>query len=643
MALRAREDLLEHIQKLEERLQEAEETLGALRRGEVDAVVASGPNGDCVYTLRGADEAYRIMVENMAEGALSVKPDGLILFSNEQFALRIGVPLARVIGSSMYDFIAAEDAAMLSAVLAASGGMKAEVRLDSQAGKSIPAQIAANRLLLDGMESVCLIVTDLSEQKQNLEVMAAERLARSILDQTAGAILVVEPGGRIIRASRAAEEMANGGVLLQMFDEVICLRTDSNMHSWALRDLLVSLKRGPIAGLEAKAQTPDGRLLDVLLSASLLTGSDLECQGCIVLLHDISGLKQAQRSTRQLSEQRGLALEAGKLGSWEYRFDSGYVSWDERCRDMFGIRTGTQINYDAAIDRIHIDDRSAALTGMKLAIGGDCGGTYDQEFRVVWPDGSLHWVASHAQAYFESHGEHRTAVRFVGVNQEITERKLAEEGLKRTLDEKVALLEEIHHRVKNNLQIVCSLLAMQADSVKDQETAAQLQDCERRVTSMAMIHQQLYNHDDLSSVDLGGYGQDLAAQLFACYSRSALTSYRLEATSIRLPIEQAIPCGLILNELITNAFKYAYPDGKGEILIAISSVGPLVSMTVSDQGVGLPVDFNWETSKSLGMTLVHVLTEQIDGEIEIGAPPGASFTVRFMKKAAPPAVSGASA
>jgi two-component sensor histidine kinase len=144
-----------------------------------------------------------------------------------------------------------------------------------------------------------------------------------------------------------------------------------------------------------------------------------------------------------------------------------------------------------------------------------------------------------------------------------------------------------------------------------------------------MIHEQLYNHDGVSSVDLASYGRDLVAQLCRSYARSASITCRIETSPTRLVIEQAIPCGLILNELVTNAFKHAYPNGRGEIFIQLSSEEDRVRMTVSDQGVGMPADFNCKASKSLGMLLVNMLVQQLSGHLEIGTPPGASFTVRF--------------
>ena len=144
---------------------------------------------------------------------------------------------------------------------------------------------------------------------------------------------------------------------------------------------------------------------------------------------DITDRKRAEEAVLQASEQRRLALEAAGLGAWNYRFDTGEVFWDDRCRDLFGIPSGARIEYTSAIDCIHPGDRGATNQAVERAIAGADGGAYHREFRVVWPDGSVHWVSSHGRAYFEGEGENRKAARFVGVNLDITERKRAEENL----------------------------------------------------------------------------------------------------------------------------------------------------------------------------------------------------------------------
>jgi PAS domain S-box-containing protein len=214
---------------------------------------------------------------------------------------------------------------------------------------------------------------------------------------------------------------------------------------------------------------------------------------------------------------------------------------------------------------------------------------------------------------------------------DITERKLFEESLQRAIDEKLALLQEMHHRVKNNLQVICSLLLIQAASVKDPETVAKLKDSEQRVMSMAIIHEQLYSQRDMSSIDLAQYVQNLAARLFSSYATDPRLKYRLNLASARLSIEQSVPCGLILNELITNAIKYAYPNGEGEIKIDLCVEGDELNMSVSDQGRGMPAGFDWENTKSLGMKIVQLLTAQLDGQLVTNPGPGASFTIRFKR------------
>ncbi len=215
---------------------------------------------------------------------------------------------------------------------------------------------------------------------------------------------------------------------------------------------------------------------------------------------------------------------------------------------------------------------------------------------------------------------------------DITERKLTQETLERSLHENQALLQEVHHRVRNNLQLVCSLLGTHANMMENEAAIAKLQDSERRVMSIAMVHEQLYRQNEMSSVDLAEYVRDLESYLFPSYASSSAIACRLEISPVKLPIEQAIPCGLILNELVTNALKHAYAEGAGEILVRLSLTGDEVSITVSDQGVGMPAGFDWTAPKTFGLKLVQLVVNQLDGRLEIGTAPGASFTISFAKQ-----------
>lgn len=196
-----REELLEHNRELQSRLDEAEETLRALRDGEVDAIVAAGPEGDRIYTLKGADDAYRIMVEEMGEGALTLSLDGLILFSNEHFAAMLRRPLERVIGEHLEKFFVPEDTGLISALLKSAGRRKAEVRLKTDHGASMPVYVSVQNVLLNGTGCLCVMVTDLSDQKRYAEIAA-------VLEAVPAAVFIAQDAEcRSIFGNRMAYEL----------------------------------------------------------------------------------------------------------------------------------------------------------------------------------------------------------------------------------------------------------------------------------------------------------------------------------------------------------------------------------------------------------------------------------------------------
>src|SRR5689334_7991301 len=193
--------------ELQSRLDEAEETLRAIRSGEVDALVAEGPDGDAVYTLKGADEGYRLLVEQMPEGAMTLTTDGLILFANDRLASMLTIPLERVIGSRLQEFVVAASHSVLDALLSARDSVKAELQLRREDGESVPVYVSASRLQLDGTACVTFILTDLTDQKRNEKIVAAGKLAHSIVEQAATAILLLDSEGRIIEANPAVEQI----------------------------------------------------------------------------------------------------------------------------------------------------------------------------------------------------------------------------------------------------------------------------------------------------------------------------------------------------------------------------------------------------------------------------------------------------
>lgn len=217
---------------------------------------------------------------------------------------------------------------------------------------------------------------------------------------------------------------------------------------------------------------------------------------------------------------------------------------------------------------------------------------------------------------------------------EITERKRAEDRLKASLREKDLLLQEVHHRVKNNLQVIASLLSLQSASIQDPQTFEMFRDSRDRVKSMALIHEKLYQTHDLARIDLAEYLHNLATELFQSYRvNPTLIVLNVHADEASLSLDTAIPCGLIVNELVSNSLKHAFPAGQeGEVSIDLHAHPQhRWALSVRDTGIGFPADLDFRNTTTLGLQLVMTLVEQLEGTIELERNGGTTFTITFME------------
>jgi PAS domain S-box-containing protein len=217
----------------------------------------------------------------------------------------------------------------------------------------------------------------------------------------------------------------------------------------------------------------------------------------------------------------------------------------------------------------------------------------------------------------------------VVVVRDVTDRKQSEE-IRQSLREKEVLLQEIHHRVKNNIQIISSLLSLQSHYTEDKKYAEMLRESQDRIKSMALIHEKLYHSANLADIDLHDYITDLVHNLAQSYgTNSQDITFNIEGNA-SLGIDAAIPCGLIINELITNVFKHAFPDGKGITTITICSAGESVELIIGDNGIGIPDDVDFRMTESLGLHLVTILVEnQLGGKISLDRRKGTVFHITF--------------
>jgi two-component sensor histidine kinase/CheY-like chemotaxis protein len=211
------------------------------------------------------------------------------------------------------------------------------------------------------------------------------------------------------------------------------------------------------------------------------------------------------------------------------------------------------------------------------------------------------------------------------------ERKNTEEELKSSISEKEVLIKETHHRVKNNMQIISSLLNLQMGHSDEDDTIDMLKESQNRIKSMALIHEKLCQSDDLNHIKISDYINTLVTDLFYSFNLTEeQIDIKMDLEDVYLKIETAIPCGIIVNELVSNSLKYAFPNGKkGEIFVSIHSKGEGYELIVSDNGVGLPENFDYENTDSLGLQLVNNLSTQVDGTVEMDNSNGTKFIINF--------------
>jgi two-component system CheB/CheR fusion protein len=303
------QQLEEEVEELRARLQEAEDTLSAIRGGEVDALVVTELSGEQVYTLRSPDRAWRLMIEEMRQGAITATADGLLLWCNDGFARMLRSSSEALAGAPIKSHVAPESQELAEALLSRTDPGQGEVTFLATDGSRVPAYLAVSALPVEEELVLCLLVTDLTEQKRNEQIVADERLARSILEHTAEALVVCDLQGRIVRASGEAHRLRGRNVLLESFATAFPLELSDPEISDAEAFLARALGGWRLRGLEAILDGPGGRL-DLMLSAGPLWGTERQVEGCVINLTDITARRRVERELEDAWEAAAAMNEA---------------------------------------------------------------------------------------------------------------------------------------------------------------------------------------------------------------------------------------------------------------------------------------------------------------------------------------------
>ena len=462
--------------------------------------------------------------------------------------------------------------------------------------------------------------------KVEKELRHAQKYSRGLIDSSLDMIVATDIDFNINEFNAAAESTFGYTKEEILGKHISTLFSDDNETGKVLERIS---EQGSLAN-EIINKKKDGTFFISFLSASVLRNEQGEVVGAMGVSRDITAIKKAEEELR-LSEERHRAIyDQAYIGIARIAKMGRFLLVNERLCDM--------LDYSA--------DELYKKTFYELGVPEEV-----EESLVDWDQllsGKIKNF-SREQTYIRKDGEILSAnvtvslVRdandnpnyFVAVFEDITERKEYEQQLEESIKEKEVLLKEVHHRVKNNMQVISSILNLQSSYITDESALDMLRESQDRIKSMSFVHESLYQSKTLSEVNFAEYIQNITRNLYHSYGRpQGGIDLQFELENIYLNLDTSIPCGLIINEIVSNSLKYAFHEREtGLIKIEFSKVSDdKLKLIVSDNGIGLPKDFDVENAESLGLQLVTTLVTQISGELEIDVSSGTKFNIVFKEQ-----------
>jgi PAS domain S-box-containing protein len=646
---KTKEELLREMEVLRARLEEAEATVAAIQSGEVDALIVFGPDGERVFALEGADYPYRVMLDVMNEGVVTLSADGGILSCNGRFVDFVNTPIEQILGQTLARFTAEQDVPKLRAFLSKASEKSGAitVALARADGTTMPVNLSASPFEVGEFAALCVIVTDLTEM---LAAAQARLHLASIVETSNDAIISESLDNKILTWNAAAERIYGFSAAEALGQPISIIVPRDCINELEMIDEKMRLGQR-LEGYETLRIAKSGAAIQVSLTASPLTDSNGDIIGFSVIARDITERrkveaeldkyrhqleemvrqrtgeletvnarletrilerKRAEEGLRKSEERLHLALLAAKMATWEWHVPTGEMIWDDAYYRMLGYEVGAvQPSYEAWISRVHPDDVETVEAAFRAAKNE--GFRYAAEFRTCWPDGTVHWQWMLGGLDRDATGQ---IVRLYGVLLDISGKKGAELRIQELNDALIRHgielenankeLESFTHSVSHDLRTPLRLMnkiahlliaengpQLPADAMdKIQMILNSTQETGKLVEDLLAFSQVRREPMKKRRVDLRRLAREALAEL-----RAEFESRDVEVVVDELPpcrADRALLKQVFLN-LLANALKFTQPRERAEIRVGFSQSNGETVYFVHDNGVG----FDETHSKSI--------------------------------------------
>ncbi len=588
--------------------------------------------------LRESEERFRTVYDAAPDGiSISEIETGRIVEINEAYQKVFGFSRNEVIGRSSYEigiWLNEDDRKPLIDDLEKYDIYNnKEIKFKRKDGTVIHTIVSGRVTSFNNQNYMLAVVHDITElNKISLALKESEESLRTTLYSIGDGVITTDKSGKVKRMNPVAEKLTGwkeSDAKNKPIEEVFKIINEDKRNKVDSPARLV-IKKGKIVGLANHTLliSKEGREIPIADSGAPIKNENGEIEGVVLVFRDQTKERTSQKILEDSEAQLKQSQRVARIGYYVFDITSGSWTSSEMLDEIFGIDKKYKHDIEGWLNLIHPEQRNELSSYFRHNLISKKEG-FNKSYRILRNnDKSELWVHGVGSYELDKDGN---VVKMFGTIQDISERMKTQNIIENSLKEKEILLKEIHHRVKNNFQQIISLIALQTEFIDEAQVLNIFDDLQTRLKSMSLIHELMYGTGNFAAVDIKEYIEKLTGHLIKTYSSNENIKLNLDLESHDFSLDSIIPCGLLINEIITNSIKYAFPNNsEGKINISFKKHEGEFYLKISDSGIGIKENIDFENLKTLGLRLINLLTIQLKGTLQVVRPfKGLQYIIRF--------------